>query len=69
MPDITMFWGRSDKSKMFDTDTFKSRYNLVKYGVEHTLTYAEFKNYCNNHGHKFSIMTTVMNIYGLIQLR
>ena len=69
MADTKMFWGRSDKSKMFNINTFKSRYNLVKYGVEHTLTYNEFRDYCNNLGHDFSIMTTVMNIYGLIQLR
>jgi len=69
MADTKMFWGRSDKSKMFNIDTFKSRYNLVKYSVEHTLTYDEFRDYCNGLGHDFSIMTTVMNIYGLIQLR
>ena len=69
MADTKMFWGRSDKSKMFDIDTFKARYELVKYGVEHTLTYDEFRDYCNGLGHDFSIMTTVMNIYGLIQLQ
>lgn len=69
MADTKMFWGRSDKSKMFDIETFKARYKLVKYGAEHNLTYDEFRDYCNGLGHDFSIMTTVMNIYGLIQLK
>jgi len=68
MADTKMFWGRSDKSKMFDTEVFKQRYELVKYAVEKGFTYEEFKNYCYDNNHNFSVITTVMNIFGLIQL-
>lgn len=68
MADTKMFWGRSDKSKMFDTEVFKQRYELVKYAVEQKFSYEEFKNYCYDNNHNFSVITTVMNIFGLIQL-
>jgi len=69
MADTKMFWGRSDKSKMFDIDTFKSRYAVVKYGFEQNYTYDEFKNDCNSKRLNFSVIPTVMNIFGMIQLR
>ena len=68
MADIKMFWGRSDKSKMFDVKVFRQRYELVEYAVKKGFTYDEFKNYCYANNHNFSVITTVMNIFGLIQL-
>ena len=67
MADTKMFWGRSDKSKMFDIDTFNARYSVLKNGVEQNFTYDEFKNDCNSRGLNFSVITTVMNIFGMIQ--
>ena len=63
-----MFWGRSDKSKMFDVEVFLQRYKLVKYATEQEFTYTEFQEYCYDNNHNFSVITTVMNIFGLIQL-
>jgi energy-coupling factor transporter ATP-binding protein EcfA2 len=66
--DTKMFWGRSDKSKMFDINTFNTRYSVLKNGVEQNFTYDEFKNDCNSRSLNFSVITTVMNIFGMIQL-
>ena len=64
-----MFWGRSDKSKVLDQESFKHHYNLIKFGCNNHYDYDELKEYANNSGsYEFSIMTTKLNIFGLIQL-
>lgn len=68
MADTKMFWGRSDKSKMFDEQVFNQRFELIKYGQEQNFTYPEFQQYCTDNGHNFSVITTVMNIFGMIEL-
>lgn len=62
-----VFWGRSDKSKVLDQEIFKNHYDLIKYGCEHRLTYNELKTYAINDSYNFSVMTTKLNIFGLIQ--
>lgn len=69
MADTKMFWGRSDKSKVLDQESFKHHYNLIKFGCNNNYDYNELKEYANNSSsYDFSVMTTKLNIFGLIQL-
>ncbi len=68
--DSCVFWGRSDKSKVIDKDTFNYHFDLIKLGIKYNYDYDSLKLYCekDNVDYNFSTITTKLNIFGWIQL-